>query len=160
VIIGSDIIVRDGEIVIQPDQRARTDQSLKGYKKALKENPEAATRKAEAIIKNTYRTLMTRGQKGCYVYCVDPETNAYFSKMAELAIVEQEQAAHTEPLQSQWEEPQSEQYPGLTLKLLEPEDVKPYENAVPIFDLEIAALACPHALDSIRPGIRWNHRHG
>jgi uncharacterized protein len=139
VIIGSDIIVRNGEIVIQPDQRAKTDQSLKGYKKALKENPEAATKKAEAIIKNTYRTLMTRGQKGCYVYCVDSETNAYFSEMAESVIKEQKQAVHVEPLQSQWEEPQSEQYPGLTLKLVELEDVKPYENAVPIYDLEIAA---------------------
>ena len=27
--------------------------------------------KADAIIKNTYRTLMTRGMKGCFVYCTD-----------------------------------------------------------------------------------------
>jgi len=31
-----------------------------------------------AIIRNTYRTLMTRGMKGCYIYCTDPETSAYF----------------------------------------------------------------------------------
>jgi len=30
-----------------------------------------------AIIKNTYRTLMTRGMKGCYVYCVDKELEKY-----------------------------------------------------------------------------------
>jgi hypothetical protein len=36
----------------------------------------------EAIIKNTYRTLMTRGQKGCYIYSVDPETNAYLKLAA------------------------------------------------------------------------------
>jgi uncharacterized protein len=29
------------------------------------------------VIKNTYRTLMTRGQKGCFVFSVDPETNAW-----------------------------------------------------------------------------------
>jgi len=29
-------------------------------------------------LRNTYRTLMTRGMKGCYVHCVDPELNAYF----------------------------------------------------------------------------------
>jgi len=23
------------------------------------------------LIKNTYKTLLTRGQKGCYVYCQD-----------------------------------------------------------------------------------------
>ena len=27
--------------------------------------------KSDEIIKNTYRTLMTRGMKGCYVYCTD-----------------------------------------------------------------------------------------
>jgi AmmeMemoRadiSam system protein B len=26
---------------------------------------------ADEIIKNTYKTLMTRGMKGCYIYCCD-----------------------------------------------------------------------------------------
>ena len=34
--------------------------------------------KADAIIKNTYRTLMTRGMKGCFVYFTDPATAAHF----------------------------------------------------------------------------------
>jgi DUF2075 family protein len=29
---------------------------------------------AELLIKNTYRTLMTRGMKGCYVWSSDEET--------------------------------------------------------------------------------------
>ena len=33
---------------------------------------------ADLIIKNTYRTLMTRGMKGCYIYCTDEETARYF----------------------------------------------------------------------------------
>jgi len=37
-----------------------------------------ARKKADLIIKNTYRTLMTRGMKGCYVYCTDRETREYF----------------------------------------------------------------------------------
>ena len=32
---------------------------------------------ADSIIKNTYRTLMTRGMKGCYVYCVDKGMQEY-----------------------------------------------------------------------------------
>lgn len=32
---------------------------------------------ADEIIKNTYRTLMTRGMKGCYVYCVDKNLAEY-----------------------------------------------------------------------------------
>ena len=34
----------------------------------------------DMIIKNTYRTLMTRGMKGCYIYSVDPETQRYFEE--------------------------------------------------------------------------------
>ena len=44
----------------------------------LKENPEETRRKLDLIIKNTYRTLMTRGMKGCYVYFEDKETEEYF----------------------------------------------------------------------------------
>lgn len=35
VIIGPDLAVRDGEVVTVPSARARTDQSLKGYKVGL-----------------------------------------------------------------------------------------------------------------------------
>jgi DUF2075 family protein len=81
VIIGPDFTIRNGQVVIDPSKRAKTDKSLSGYKKLLKENPELAKQKADAIIKNTYRTLMTRGMKGCYVYFVDNETQEYFSKI-------------------------------------------------------------------------------
>jgi DUF2075 family protein len=36
-----------------------------------------AARKADLIIKNTYRTLMTRGMKGCYVYFTDKATELF-----------------------------------------------------------------------------------
>lgn len=78
VIVGDDFIVRNGKVITNPDKRAKTDASLKGYKKATKENLEESQNKADAIIKNTYRTLMTRGMKGCYVYFTDKETEAYF----------------------------------------------------------------------------------
>ena len=32
---------------------------------------------AEALIKNTYKTLLTRGQKGCYIYCEDKALREY-----------------------------------------------------------------------------------
>lgn len=35
---------------------------------------------ADEIIKNTYRTLMTRGQKGCYIYCTDKKMSEYLKK--------------------------------------------------------------------------------
>jgi len=32
----------------------------------------------EKHVKNIYRTLLTRGMKGCYVYFTDKETEKYF----------------------------------------------------------------------------------
>jgi DUF2075 family protein len=57
--------------------RSRQDQSIKGYKAELKRDPLAARAKADAIVRNTYRTLMTRGMKGCFVYCVDQELSKH-----------------------------------------------------------------------------------
>ncbi|MDO4317885.1 MAG: DUF2075 domain-containing protein [Lachnospiraceae bacterium] len=71
VIIGNDLRYEDEKIVTDFTKRAKTDQSLRGIKKIYKENPEKALALADEIIKNTYRTLLTRGMKGCYIYCVD-----------------------------------------------------------------------------------------
>ncbi len=78
VIIGPDMIIRNGKIITDATKRASTDQSVKGIKNMLKENPESAKIMVDTIIKNTYRTLMTRGMKGCYIYSVDRETQEYF----------------------------------------------------------------------------------
>ena len=81
VIIGPDLLVRNGKVITDYKKRASTDQSLKGIKKLAREKGEAYAQKiAEPIIKNTYRTLMSRGTKGCYIYSVDPGTNNYFRK--------------------------------------------------------------------------------
>ena len=45
-----------------------------------KKDPENALKVADEIIKNTYRTLMTRGMKGCYVYCTDKNLSEYLKK--------------------------------------------------------------------------------
>jgi DUF2075 family protein len=78
VLIGDDFVIRDGRAVVDAGRRAPADRTVHGYKQLLKREPVAARQRAEAIVKNTYRTLMTRGMKGCYVYSVDEETNAYF----------------------------------------------------------------------------------
>ncbi|CAM8628852.1 DEXSc_RecD-like domain containing protein [Candidatus Planktophila dulcis] len=78
VIIGPDFTMKDGKLVSDPAGRASTDVSLHGYKKEFGENPVEASAKADRIIRNTYRTLMTRGMKGCYIYCTNPEVADYF----------------------------------------------------------------------------------
>ncbi len=83
VIIGDDMRYENGRIVTDFTKRAKTDQSLKGIKKLYKENRELALSEADEIIKNTYRTLMTRGMKGCYVYCTDKNLADYLRKCLE-----------------------------------------------------------------------------
>lgn len=83
VIIGPDLVFRNKKLLTFPENRAKTDASLNGYKKLLKENQTLAIDRAEKIIKNTYRTLMTRGQKGCYIYCTDFETNERFKILSQ-----------------------------------------------------------------------------
>ncbi|MDD3262476.1 MAG: DUF2075 domain-containing protein [Candidatus Absconditabacteria bacterium] len=80
VIVGKDLLVRNGKVETHPENRAKTDQSLKGSKKLLLEKPEEAQEIIDRIIKNTYRTLMTRGMKGCYVFFEDKETEEWFKK--------------------------------------------------------------------------------
>lgn len=80
VIIGPDLVIHNGRVLTDGLQRAKTDKSLAGFKGMLKTDPEKAEKMADEIIKNTYRTLMTRGMKGCYIYCTDPETQQFFKE--------------------------------------------------------------------------------
>lgn len=80
VIIGKDLKYRNGKVVTDFNERSKDDKTLWGIKKMSKENPEKAYQIADEVIKNTYRTLMTRGMKGCYVYCVDEELQKYFKE--------------------------------------------------------------------------------
>lgn len=83
VIIGNDLRYENGKIITDFTERAKTDQSLKGIKGMYKKEPEKALAIADEIIKNTYRTLMTRGMKGCYVYCEDPALENYLREKSE-----------------------------------------------------------------------------
>jgi DUF2075 family protein len=78
VIIGDDLRYENGRIVTDVSKRAKTDQSVKGWKSGLKKNREETLKLADEVIKNTYRTLLTRGMKGCYVYCADDSLSKYF----------------------------------------------------------------------------------
>lgn len=80
VIIGNDMKYDGEKIVTDFNERAKTDKSLTGIKKMFKEDKDKALKLADEIIKNTYRTLMTRGNKGCYVYCTDEKLKHYLKE--------------------------------------------------------------------------------
>ena len=71
VLIGKDLKYdpKTGKIITDRTAISKDDKSS-GIRSA---DPETAHR----LILNTYKTLLTRGQKGCFVYCEDPELRRY-----------------------------------------------------------------------------------
>lgn len=72
VIIGQDLRYENGHVVTDAKKRAKTDQSLRGLK--MRPDYEEV---CDRIIRNTYKTLLTRGQKGCYIFCEDKALSEY-----------------------------------------------------------------------------------
>ena len=81
VIVGPDLSYRNNRVVTDGHKRSPNDQSLKGFRSMLASRPKEAQQAADAIIKNTYRTLMTRGMKGCYVYFCDKALAEHFREL-------------------------------------------------------------------------------
>lgn len=139
VVVGPDFVVRKDRVVTIPENRASSDKSLSGYKKWLKSDPASANKEADLIIKNTYRTLMTRGMKGCFVYCTDPETAAYFrSRLAKTHVapsIEGNSATPDLPTQSYVLDN------VLPFQRARRTEITPYVDAVPLVELKFAAGA-------------------
>jgi len=74
--------------------------------------------------------------KGCYVYFTDKETAAYFS--GRLVDTGRRRGAVSEAVTSSVQDVQPESS-VLPFKRLQRREVRPYVNAVPLFDLKIAA---------------------
>ena len=74
VIIGEDLTFENGKIATHPEKNHD-----KGSMKGWKNDP----RRADRIIRNIYRTLMTRGMDGCVVYCLDKGLSEYIKKRIE-----------------------------------------------------------------------------
>ena len=78
VIIGDDLRFENGQLITDVSKRSTMDSSVKGFKTALKNNDQELLDKADRLIRNTYRTLMSRGMKGCYIYTTNIELIQYF----------------------------------------------------------------------------------
>ncbi|HER43067.1 MAG TPA: DUF2075 domain-containing protein, partial [Candidatus Eisenbacteria bacterium] len=61
------------------------------------------------LAKNTYRVLLSRGLKGCYVYFLDPDTEKFFRSRMDIT--------------------------GEAHHKVREEEIEPYVNALPLFDL-------------------------
>ncbi len=93
------------------------------------------------FILNIYRTILLRGIKGTYIYVCDPALREYFAQHIPLA------QPKVRELHQQ--------------SFLDTEDVKPFKNALPFYDIQVAAgsFSEPQNIDdvqwmSIPPGIK------
>ena len=79
IIIGLDMVYKNNEVVTDYTKRDRRDSSI----------PRGKTQEdrvlADKIIRNTYKTLLSRGQKGCYIYCQDNALRDYIKKRLSVA---------------------------------------------------------------------------
>lgn len=75
VIIGPDLCYREGKVITNSKKIAVSDRSsgIRSCKDPVL---------ADKLIRNTYKVLMSRGMKGCYVYCVDPALRDYLKERA------------------------------------------------------------------------------
>ena len=93
------------------------------------------------LVKNTYRVLLSRGMKGCYVYFMDKDTERFIRSRTEKLPVE---------------EPAKKAPPKVI-------DLRPYINALPLFDLRVAANPRFNLVDGFLPdesNFGWVHVQG
>ena len=93
------------------------------------------------LVKNTYRVLMSRGMKGCYVHFLDKDTERFIR-------------SRTENLPAE--------VPGKK-SLAKVIDLRPYINALPLFDFRAAANPHYDALDGFcadEANYGWVHVEG
>jgi len=86
IIIGNDFIYKDGKI--QTDYSKHPD-SANEFKRPhqRKINPSDSVH-IDTLIRNTYRVLLSRGQKGCYIYCMDQELSSYLkTRIQDLKLI-------------------------------------------------------------------------
>lgn len=74
----------------------------------------------KSYIINIYKTILLRGIRGTYIYICDPELRKYLAQHVQV------------------KEPEQQSSP-VVAKILPIDEVKPYVNAIPLYDIEVAA---------------------
>lgn len=89
------------------------------------------------LVKNTYRVLLSRGMKGCFVYFEDPETEKFVrSRTENLGLKPKPVPARlvTTPAP-----PSPSPLDSRPFQPVRSREVLPWENAIPLLDLKVAA---------------------
>jgi uncharacterized protein len=103
------------------------------------------------LVKNTYRVLLSRGLKGCYVYFMDKKTEEFVrSRLEGVAVA---------PLGEARSKSSDVRQPPITTVLpfrrVPPREVRPYENGVPLLELKMAAGAFGREQEVDPDSVEW-----
>lgn len=74
VVIGKDMKYRNGKVVFDCEEHSKDDHTYMNVD--FKRTPDNIA-KANKFIRNAYNVLLTRGMKGCYIYCEDKALGEY-----------------------------------------------------------------------------------
>lgn len=127
VLIGADLTYTDGNVIGDPAMRAKNDSSLKGWKKERTDAKNDSGRKlavmdkVQAIIKSTYKVLLSRGRMGCYVWCANVELREYLKRRLALVSAVDEEAI------------------PLELQIVRDPETGKFTDFIPLYSLEAAA---------------------
>lgn len=120
------------------DLRYRSDEGWIGDRAVSKDTPvRNAGERFPELVKNTYRVLLSRGMKGCYVYFEDKETENFVRSRTEHLDREPRPAPIPEPAVPVFQP--CEPIDTRPFQAVRTADVIPWVNAVPMLDLKIAA---------------------
>ncbi|MDG9678169.1 DUF2075 domain-containing protein [Micromonospora sp. DH14] len=72
VIIGPDLVARDGQLVTRRDESKDP---------AFRSRKSLSDEEADRLIRNTYKVLLTRGMRGTVLFATDPETQEYLRNL-------------------------------------------------------------------------------
>ena len=81
IIVGQDLRYENGHVITDQTKEACSDKTsgIRSCKDRLL---------ADQLIRNTYKTLLSRGQKGCFIYCEDKPLLKHISEMLKIKITE------------------------------------------------------------------------
>jgi phage repressor protein C with HTH and peptisase S24 domain len=121
--------------------------------------------KFSELVKNTYRTLLTRGLKGCYIYFLDKNTERFVRSRTEalgtmprgqLTAIARTPASSTTGNQTGAVTAESDsERKVLPFRRLRPSEIQQYVNSVPLVDLKFAAGAFSEAQTIDPDEVEW-----
>jgi DUF2075 family protein len=80
-IIGDDFVYRNGQIMT--DYNKHPDGANEFKRPHQRRVHPSDANLIDQLIRNTYRVLLSRGQKGCYIFCLDKELSRYLKRRIE-----------------------------------------------------------------------------